>query len=1018
MSHHVTPATFTAPALHAAIMAAQALAPEHCPHEALRRHLATLRDTLSQPYGHQLDDCTDVDHNHNGSGTPSQETFATHFATLRRAFDARHSELVAHITTPERLRIQTGPRSSLMVRNTQASLARIAAHVKAQPALYGGGRVTSATRKPTRATTWPARAVSLVRELIEDRQHADALRLAEERCGAVAYPARGGAILLWAPQPVDGMPERIATARRCDGQWIAFDTVSGLAVAKAQRTRKAAEADAVRTIEHNTPDRLAQALAAAKPCDTAAARTEWMKQHDIQEHDAPAPATAPDTAPAADPQTTTPAEAPTPAAAPLTQPQEAEPAEATEEAAAIAQAVIERAAASSAPALEACGIECSSQAQASSHSTTTASTTQPPSGAVTPSTTHTGSPPASPHHGSQGQALNPHSHGPSAPSTPANPAPCFAPSFDPQHTSAAEVRSWPSDQLRQTLAELEAINHHTEALTLQALAHGTQSDQTEAREILRQHQAAGYLRADLAHRAAVLRDRLRRARLQATPSASPAPQTTQPTQTGQTLQTPPAPTVPHGQPASTATAQDAPTATPPATPPATLPHGQPGSTTSNTAPPQQPTPALQIGALSITLERWEGLAEECGPPVTVGTFAQADATLHQWSNTAPESGGYNKCGFNITWPDGSTYEGRFDLVHHSIERASLRDHIAGQAEYWLGSACPMHSSEAQYLQHISRASAEDRALWEHFLQLLTQHAGYFPRARPVSVGSLAAIAHHLMQGPADLVGLGVSTYHPRTGSVQHGAITEAQARAVGSTPRVLAVVTYEDGSTEHIEDDAFEDHDHSHRARRRLNMQRHGAPYLAQLAAAKATRHASAQAAQTVQAQAHAAQLQALRQQYPQLTPAPNQHAGGKHAAINARVLLKQAYPGVRFSVRSDYNCLRVSWTDGPTTEQVDATLAPFNCGQRSECGDYTDHVHTAWGELFGSVTYLFTSREFSDATLAQVLQAHYSQHPNPPTVADYRAGRLHQFDTPGQELDQTLRHTLRQTLWHWKAQP
>lgn len=87
----------------------------------------------------------------------------------------------------------------------------------------------------------------------------------------------------------------------------------------------------------------------------------------------------------------------------------------------------------------------------------------------------------------------------------------------------------------------------------------------------------------------------------------------------------------------------------------------------------------KVAAVKITLDRAEGLASECVVVVVEGrnVWDQADAVLLQWSKTAPKSGGYDKCDFEVVYADGETYEGRYDLKHHTIEHPDLGEHIRG-----------------------------------------------------------------------------------------------------------------------------------------------------------------------------------------------------------------------------------------------------------------------------------------------------------------------------------------------------
>ena len=84
----------------------------------------------------------------------------------------------------------------------------------------------------------------------------------------------------------------------------------------------------------------------------------------------------------------------------------------------------------------------------------------------------------------------------------------------------------------------------------------------------------------------------------------------------------------------------------------------------------------------ITLVRGEGPTEECDQPVMVGSYAEASAVLARWARTAPASGGYDKCDFSVSWEDGETYEGRYDLQNTGFNDSG--ETINGQMHSFLG----------------------------------------------------------------------------------------------------------------------------------------------------------------------------------------------------------------------------------------------------------------------------------------------------------------------------------------------
>lgn len=170
-----------------------------------------------------------------------------------------------------------------------------------------------------------------------------------------------------------------------------------------------------------------------------------------------------------------------------------------------------------------------------------------------------------------------------------------------------------------------------------------------------------------------------------------------------------------------------------------------------------------------------------------------------------------------------------------------------------------------------------------------------------------------------------------------------------------------------------------------LDAKMHGAPYLAQLAATVASLKASASATKEQAGNARAKALIDLAEQYPQLKRAETSYAGGKLAAANMRILLKAAFKGVKFSVTSDYNSVRVNWEDGPTDDQVNEVVGRFDIGASDAHSDYFYTVSTAFSDLFGGVQYLHTRRHESDALVQQAIDELYQNRDEKPTVQDYR---------------------------------
>ena len=425
--------------------------------------------------------------------------------------------------------------------------------------------------------------------------------------------------------------------------------------------------------------------------------------------------------------------------------------------------------------------------------------------------------------------------------------------------------------------------------------------------------------------------------------------------------------------------------------------------------------AAKPAALAITLERLEGPSDECGKPQTLASFEDADRLLMAWSETAPKNGGYSKTRARVVWPDGTEYSCRLDLVHHSRELPSLRAELASTAEFWTGKRCPDHMTGEQYAATVARCSESDAVFYAHMLDLLTK-AGHFSKAQPQHCADMLQLLDHLKIDAGQLVGFGVSTYSPDAAETKAGAITSAE-KITRWGAELKIVVTYEDGTTARMDAKGFADKSGARFARHRLDGRMHGAPYLAQLAAAVASKNAAETSAKERADQAHAQALQRLQAENPALmTWAKAKETGrklGGHtmAAHNIRIMLKAAFPGVKFSVKSDSfsmgDSVGVSWTDGPTAAEVDAITDKFSAGSFSGMDDSYTYTSSPWGELFGSSKYVNTSRSLSDAAVAEILASIYPEESTRPTVADYHAGRVR--DEHGRSPVYMASHT-------WKA--
>lgn len=137
-----------------------------------------------------------------------------------------------------------------------------------------------------------------------------------------------------------------------------------------------------------------------------------------------------------------------------------------------------------------------------------------------------------------------------------------------------------------------------------------------------------------------------------------------------------------------------------------------------------------------------------------------------------------------------------------------------------------------------------------------------------------------------------------------------------------------------------------------------------------------------------------LQSQYPWAKRAGSDHA---RAAANIRRELADAFPGVKFRVRSESfsmgDSVDVHWEDGPTTAEVEAITGKYQRGHFDGMEDLYKYDHSAHAEAvrnwLGSSKYVQTHREASDAvilTTARLLcEAQGIEYTHPEHLRDLR---------------------------------
>ena len=110
---------------------------------------------------------------------------------------------------------------------------------------------------------------------------------------------------------------------------------------------------------------------------------------------------------------------------------------------------------------------------------------------------------------------------------------------------------------------------------------------------------------------------------------------------------------------------------------------------------------------------------------------------------------------------------------------------------------------------------------------------------------------------------------------------------------------------------------------------------------------------------------------FPHLTKADDNNGGSKLAAKNIRIELKRNFPGIKFSVRTDHNSVRITWSDGPSPASVKAFTSRHESGTFDSMTDCPGWAHNPFGMTFGECRYVNEVREVSTETLEVVAKSY-----------------------------------------------
>lgn len=147
---------------------------------------------------------------------------------------------------------------------------------------------------------------------------------------------------------------------------------------------------------------------------------------------------------------------------------------------------------------------------------------------------------------------------------------------------------------------------------------------------------------------------------------------------------------------------------------------------------------------------------------------------------------------------------------------------------------------------------------------------------------------------------------------------------------------------------------------------------------------------------ARAAAAKAMQAAFPKLVAVSDKNNPLIAAAKNMRIQLAEAFPGIKFSVKSSRysggDSINVSWIDGPCGRQVDEIIKRYSAGSFDGMEDIYNYSPDAWNDAFGDAKYVFSQRENSDKAIESALRTVFAKYgfdgAAKPSAAEYRAGR------------------------------
>lgn len=127
-----------------------------------------------------------------------------------------------------------------------------------------------------------------------------------------------------------------------------------------------------------------------------------------------------------------------------------------------------------------------------------------------------------------------------------------------------------------------------------------------------------------------------------------------------------------------------------------------------------------------------------------------------------------------------------------------------------------------------------------------------------------------------------------------------------------------------------------------------------------------------------------LRKEYGSILTECNSY-DDKTAKQNMLVLLKRAFPGVKFySKKNGSKSYNVRWTDGPTEKMVAKICSKFVDTTFNGYEDIEEHIKSEFTSLYGGIGYMpDLERSYSDKIWNETKEKFYAKHPEAIGIAE-----------------------------------